>query len=340
MDLMWDAYKTRYGAIMPVDVWNMHLYILPEANPLGQPNAIANIALGTDPALARRESGGNGNLCPQTNIYCIAEHDSMAVFHEQVIAMRTWMAEHGQRDKPLILSEFSILYPYQIDGPTCYLQDEYGNCFTPTRVKNFLNASLTYLKNTTSPTLGYPKDGNRLIQQSLWFSVNNQGGVGNVSDLVRNNSLTQVGQAFKAFAQAEATTKNLYVDHTNNPVGTTGGGGTANVRLTVTMRNGGNIAPLNTFFVTFYRDSALTQPIGTTSISAPSPNNPGMTGCSRLTREASINWNNLNPGVHKYWVKLDSTNAVVELSEGDNVGSGTVFVNPYQSFVPIASRYQ
>jgi subtilase family serine protease len=65
-----------------------------------------------------------------------------------------------------------------------------------------------------------------------------------------------------------------------------------------------------------------------------------MTGCSRLTREATVNWNNLNPGVHKYWVKLDSTNAVVELSEGDNVGTGTVFINPNQSFVPVVSRNQ
>jgi hypothetical protein len=53
-----------------------------------------------------------------------------------------------------------------------------------------------------------------------------------------------------------------------------------------------------------------------------------------------VNWNNLNPGVHKYWVKLDSTNAVVELSEGDNVGTGTVFINPNQSFVPVVSRNQ
>jgi hypothetical protein len=210
----------------------------------------------------------------------------------------------------------------------------------PPRVTNFLNASLTYLKNTVNPNLGYPKDGNRMVQQSLWFSINNQGGVGNVSDLVRNNALTPVGQAFKSFVQAEAPNANLYVDHTNNPVGVTSGGGTANVKLKVTIRNGGNVAPGSTFFVTFYRDAGLTQPIGTTSISAPNPTNPGMTGCSRLTREATVNWNNLNPGVHKYWVKLDSTNAVVELSEGDNVGTGTVFINPNQSFVPVVSRNQ
>ncbi|NIP24915.1 MAG: hypothetical protein GWO38_14140, partial [Phycisphaerae bacterium] len=180
LDLMWQAYKDEYGRVMPVDVWNMHLYILPEVTPAGQPNGIANVALGTNPALGRKESGGNSSLCPLPEVYCIAEHDDMNVFNEQVIAMRTWMRDNGQRNKPLILSEFSILYPYVDDGPTCWLEDEFGNCFTPQRVTNFLNSSFNYLKNPVDPNLGYPKDGNRLIQQSLWFSVNNQGAVGNV----------------------------------------------------------------------------------------------------------------------------------------------------------------
>ncbi len=338
LDLMWEAYKSNFGTAMPVDVWNMHLYILPEVNPSGQPNGIANVALGTDPALGRRESGGNVNLCPQTNVYCVAEHDDLSIFNEQVVAMRTWMNDHGQRNKPLILSEFSILYPYIDDGGTCFLQDENGNCFTPARVTNYLNNTFNYLKNAVDPNLGYPKDGNRLIQQSLWFSINNQGAVGDVSDLVRNEALTQVGQAYQAFVQAESTNVNLFVDSLNNPVGDTGGGGTADVELTVTIRNNGNTAPGGTFFVTFYKDAGLTQPIGTTSIAAPNPNGPGMTGCSRLTKEASIDWNNLSPGVHRFWVKLDSTNAVIELSESDNVGAGIVFIDADQAFVPIVRR--
>jgi hypothetical protein len=337
LDKVWQAYKTRYGREMPVDVWNMHLYILPEVNPAGEPNGIASVALGTDPALGKKESGGNGNLCPQSNIYCIAEHDDMNIFNEQVLAMRTWMRDHGQRYKPLVMTEFSILYPYEDDGPTCYLEDEFGNCFTPQRVTNFLNSSFNYLKNAVDPNLGYPKDGNRLIQQSLWFSVNNGTGVGNVSDLVRDDVFTQPGQAFKNFVFAQPVNVNLFVDGVNNPTVTTGGG-TGNVKLTVTIRNNGSVAPGSNFFVTFYKDAALTQPIGTTAVAAPSPSAPGMTGCSRLTKEASINWNNLTPGAHHFWVKIDSTNAVIEITESDNVGSGTAFVNANQSFVPVVRR--
>jgi hypothetical protein len=338
MDLMWGAYKTLYGRTMPVDVWNMHLYILPEVNPSGQPNSIANVALGTSPALGRRESGGNANLCPLPEVYCIAEHDDMNVFHEQVIAMRTWMLQHGQRNKPLILSEFSILYPYVDEGPTCYLEDEFGNCFTSQRVTNFLNSSFNYLKNAVDPNLGYPKDGNHLIQQSLWFSVNNQNGVGNVSDLVRNDALTQVGQAYKSFVEAQPVNVNLFVDHTNNSFANTGGAATVNVPISAVIRNNGNVAPGNNFFITFYKDAALTQPIGTTTIPAPSPSTAGMTGCSRLTKPVSVTWNNLTPGVHKFWVKVDSTNGVIEITESDNFGSGTVFVNAQQSYVPVVRR--
>jgi hypothetical protein len=338
MDLMWDAYKTKYGATMPVDVWNMHLYILPEVNPSGQPNAVANVALGTDPALGRKESGGNANLCPLTEVYCVAEHDDMDVFEEQVIAMRTWMRDHGQRHKPLILSEFSILYPNIDDGGSCWLQDEFGNCFTSQRVTNFLNNSFSYLESAVNPTLGYPKDGNRLVQQWLWFSVNNQDGVGNVSDLVRSNSLTQVGQAYKTKVLAQQTSINLFADGATNPTANTGGNNTANVKLTVTVRNNGNVAPAGNFFVTFYKDAGMTQPIGTATVFGPGPNSAGMTGCGRKAVQASITWSNLAPGVHRYWAKVDSTNAVIETSESDNFAAGIVFINGNQAYFPITRR--
>lgn len=56
----------------------------------------------------------------------------MIVFDEQIRDMRQWMKDHGQQDKPLLLTEFSVLYPYiQDPGGTCFVQDEYGQCFTP-----------------------------------------------------------------------------------------------------------------------------------------------------------------------------------------------------------------
>ena len=132
---------------MPVDVWNMHIYVLPEVESNGQtPNSIANVALGTDPTLGKRGSGGNWQQCADPDVYCFAEHDDLTIFGEQVVAMRQWMKNHGQQQKPLILSEFSILYPYVDDGDSCYIQDEFGNCFTPERVTSFMDQDLRLLK--------------------------------------------------------------------------------------------------------------------------------------------------------------------------------------------------
>jgi hypothetical protein len=336
LDIMWDTYQSIYGAEMPVDVWNLHLYVLPEVNLAGLPNGIANIALGTDPALGRRESGGVAALCPLVNVYCVAEHDDLDVFTEQIVAMRSWMKDHGQQEKPLILSEFSILYPYDVNNGNCSVKDEYGNCFTPQRVTNFLNSTFNYLYNAVDPNLGYSKDGDRLIQQSLWFSIDNEYGVGSVSSLVNNNTLTQPGQAFVSYVQGLSNQINLFQDGVNNPVVDTGGGSTATARLTVDIRNNGNAAPSSNFFVTFYKDAGLSQPIGTATIIGPGSNNGGMTGCARMMRIASVNWSNLSPGVHQFWVKIDSTNNVVETIESDNYGTGTVIVNGEQVYLPVA----
>ena len=69
------------------------------------------MALGTDPALAIRESGDDKNRCANSDVYCWAEHDDLTVFAQQVVAMRTWMKQHGQQNKPLILTEYSLLLP-------------------------------------------------------------------------------------------------------------------------------------------------------------------------------------------------------------------------------------
>ena len=177
LEKVWQTYQQRYQTTIPVDVWNMHLYILPEAQPDGTPNGVANVALGTDPALAIRESGDKKERCAEPGVYCWAEHDDLTVFAQQVVAMRTWMKQHGEQDKPLILTEYSQLYPFaDYDDPVnptrCFLMDEYGKCFTQARVTSFLNRTFDYLESATDANLGYPLDGNRLVQQWMWYSVN------------------------------------------------------------------------------------------------------------------------------------------------------------------------
>lgn len=332
LDIVWDTYLEKYGTPMPVDVWNFHVYILPEVNQNGEPNGIANVALGTDPTLGIKESGGDPNKCALADVYCFAEHDDMNVFNNQVRAMRQWMKDHGQQNKPLILTEFSILYPYETENGVCeFLRDEYGNCFTPTRVNNFMNASFNYLQNTKDPNLGYPLDDNRLVQQWLWFAVKSPG-VGYVSNLINNSEtgLSLIGQTFRDKAAAQTPTTNLLIDGVVSGVGFSDISGTADVLIRVVFRNNGNQMITTPINVTFYDEGGL--PIATTAVTAV------IRGCGVGEYEAEVVWNDLPPGTHEFTVRVDSGNSISETVESDNVGAGVVLIDPAQTFLPVISR--
>lgn len=331
LDIVWDTYLEKYGTPMPVDIWNFHVYILPETNEDGSIGGFASVALGTDPALGIKISGGDPNKCALADVYCFAEHDDMTVFDQQVRAMRQWMKDHGQQEKPLILTEYSILYPYEDDGGSCFLQDEYGQCFTPTRVNNFMNATFNYFENTKDPNLGYSLDDNRLVQQWLWFSVRYPG-VGNVSNLIdrTETSLTLVGRTFQARAVAQTVTMNLLVDYVSPSVGFSDISGTADVTVRVSFRNNGNQMNNMPLQVTFYDGNNVQ--IGTAVLTNV------FRGCGLEEYEADVNWNDLPPGIHAFTVKIDSGNTITESSENDNLGSGVVLVDPEQIFLPVITR--
>ncbi len=334
LDKVWNTYMQEFGQPMPVDVWTMHLYILPEVQPDGvTPNGVANVALGTNPALGKRESGGNAAACSNPGVYCIAEHDSLEIFAEQVVAMRQWMANHGQRQKPLLLSEYSILYPNVDDGDTCFIQDEYGNCFTPARVLNFMNKTFDYLNNTAkNPNLGYTLDNNRLIQQYMWFSIYNEG-VGEVSNLVEKDlvTFTPLGQAFKNQVFNEPVTQNLLVEQVDNVTVVAPPTGKATAKISVTFRNNGNSTISEPFKVTFYEDALLTKPIASAEISA------DILGCTSRPYTASVQWSGLDEGIHNFWVKIDSEDVIEEDPPGndDNRGSSHVMVASDSILLPV-----
>jgi len=335
LERVWQAYLNRYGTPMPVDVWNIHLYILPETTPDGLPNGTANIALGTDPALGKRDSGGDPAKCADPNVYCYAEADDMGVFAEQVVAMRTWMKQHGQQNKALILTEYSILYPYEIDpGPpqNCFLQDEYGQCFTPDRIRSFMTRSFDYLDSASDPALGYPADGNRLVQRWLWFGVNFQG-AGSVSNLVTDSqtALTPLGELFQSSVASRPTYVNLRPDPVP-PLSAYAPSGVATASLAVSVYNIGTAPTASSFTVTFYSDGALTKPFGSAVIP------PGLPGLEERRAIATVSWPGLLVGSHPFWARVDSGEAVAESDEKDNVAAGVVTVLSKRLYLPIASR--
>jgi len=367
LTIVWDTYRTLYGHDMPVDIWNMHLYILEERDPnMPQPQyANGKIALGTDPALAKLTSWGDPQFCPafgaadiaandpRPDVYCKSEHDSVRIFREQVTTMRQWMKDRGQQNKPLIISEFGLLYVYQQDeGGTYFVQDEHGQTFTPQRVATFMRETVKFMEETKDPNLGYPADENRLVQQWLWYSIVTQpdwsGGSSNLINYDTyaglpagdTSALTPAGQVFEQEATTRSSQSNLVGGVANNVVALVKQGQTASPLLTATFRNSGTRSIIGPVKVSFYRDAALTQEIG--SVVYDPAARGAIVGCTwggRNSDQASIIWNNLPVGTYPYWAKIDSLNAITETSESDNITTqGRVTVRANGALVPVVSR--
>ena len=119
-------------------------------------------------------------------MYELDDHDDLEVFKAQIINFRQWLADRGQRDKPLIISEFGILMP-----------EDYG--FGPERVQRFLYGTYEFMLTATDEQIGYPADDNRLVQRWAWYSLSDRRySTGNFIDFATGD-LTSLGQAHQKF---------------------------------------------------------------------------------------------------------------------------------------------
>ncbi len=143
LDQVLAHYQAAYGQAMPVDVWNMHIQILQEVR--------GSWGCGIPRGLTE-DSG---------RMYDLSDNDNIDIFKQHIVDFRTWMRSRGQQNKPLIISEYGVLFPVQ-----------YG--FSLERVNAFMNASFDYLLAARDDDLGYPADENRLVQRWLWYSLNDQ----------------------------------------------------------------------------------------------------------------------------------------------------------------------
>ncbi len=140
LDKVLDSYQDRYGEPMPVDVWNIHNMILREE--------VGSWGADVPPGIDAEEG----------SLYTVQDHDDIDVFERHIVEFRQWMEEKGQREKPLIVSEYGILMPrdYGFECPT---------------VTTFMTATFDYMMTATDDALGYPADENRLVQRWVWYSL-------------------------------------------------------------------------------------------------------------------------------------------------------------------------
>jgi hypothetical protein len=168
LDRILQVYRERYGQAMPIDVWNVHNFILPEQR--------GSWGVDIPPGMAANSG------VP----YTIDQHDSLEIFKQQLIDFRRWLAARGYRDKELIVSEYGIL-----------MYEDYG--FSYERVRDFMLGSFDVMLNTTDASLGLPADENRLVQRWCWYSLADTNyPTGNLSDL-NSGELTPLGRDFKAY---------------------------------------------------------------------------------------------------------------------------------------------
>jgi hypothetical protein len=171
LDLILEAYETRYGESMPVDVWNVHSFILREERD----------SWGVDIPPGMTDQTGR--------LHEIDDHDDLSIFRQQIVDFRRWMKAQGQQDKPLIVTEYGILMPA-----------EYG--FAPQEVERFMLGTFEFFRSAIDPTLGYPADGFRLVQRWCWFSlVDERYPTGNLL-LANSEELTPLGAAFGEYASS------------------------------------------------------------------------------------------------------------------------------------------
>lgn len=184
---VWDTYLEKYGTEMPVDVWNTHNFILREGR---NGDWGAGVPPGSSASVGAfvgwRDDVGDRSY-----------HVNMEIFDEQIRAFRAWMKERGQQDKPLIVTEYGVLYNNHAIFPNSGL---YANN-DPQPTVDFMLDTFDYFLHERDCELGYVADDCRLVQAWTWYVFNS-----NVANrhgrLFEANSgaITPAGEAFREYS--------------------------------------------------------------------------------------------------------------------------------------------
>lgn len=168
LDRILETYQTQYGEPMPVDVWNIHAFVLREE--------LDSWGIGIPPGMD--EIAGL--------LLEVPDHGNIVLFRQSIIDFRAWMAARGYADRPLAVTEMGILLP-----------SDYG--FPPEFVADYMRQVFDFLLTAASDT-GYPADDGRLVQYWFWYSLHDPGAysTGNLYDR-ETQSLTPLGQAYRDY---------------------------------------------------------------------------------------------------------------------------------------------
>ena len=296
LDKVLHEYERLYGRpapdepAMPVDVWNIHAFILQERSCVAYPADCwgAEIPPGVD--------------ATEGMLYTIDDHDSLVIFKGFIETFRQWMADRGYRDRPLILTEFGILMP-----------EDYG--FGPARVNAFMSGAFEFLNSATGPN-GYAPDNNRLVQSWAWYSLDDDLANGRLFD-ASTRQRTVFGDNFAALAARIPGDVNLQPIRAS--AARQAGSDAEQVTLSLTVANNGNSAISGVFGVKFYRGNPAQggTPIGGEQFVYV------LEGCGTISTVAAI-WNGAPSLQVDLWAVVDPSDLVAERNEADNAFAFTL----------------
>ncbi len=302
LDIVLDTYLSTFGESMPVDVWNIHAFVLREV----YGSWGASTPPGVDPSCGID--------------YGMNDADDIDIFWDNIRAMRAWMKERGYQDRPLVISEYGILWP-----------TDYG--FPASRVSHFMTQTFDLFLYETDADIGYPADDNRLVQTWAWYSLSDDRQYNGYLFYSGSKTISPMGETYAAYTAALGETP--YVDLSARllaaqPDFTSSGtlGGTAGT-LTFTVALTGHVGNLGTQSATDVpaRVEILSDQDGTVifgrDVSYDVPARfDGVVSLPPLTATLSA------PGRHDLRLTLDPDGQVVEPREWNNVATTTLDLRP------------
>ncbi len=317
LDKVLAAYQLKFGMSMPIDIWNIHLYILQEvAGSWG-----ASIPVGISATVGM--------------VYTPPQSLDLGIFSSLVRDMRTWMKSRGYQNKPLIVTEYGVLFPMWL------LNDQYG--LTQADINQFINDSTNYLNTAVDVDLGYPADGYRLVQQAAFYSLDDDSrddqGDYRWGSFIFNSTppytLTAAGVQFiNTMEDMPASVDLLPVSASTEPATLlVQNAEPITATLNVMIANAGNSRQTSLIRVRFWDITSG----GQVQLQPDSVLTSMINGCG-TTQAVTTSVPNLVAGAHTIRVEVDPDQQIPEASELNNLLTVTILVGTHSLYLPFVLR--
>jgi hypothetical protein len=191
LDKAWNRLVEDAGSLNDasalIDLWSIHAFILNE-----QPNSWGT---GIPP-------GFENDASDAVVITNFSDTHSNVIFENRVREFRSWMAQKGERNKPLWITEYGSLFP-----PT---RTDLG--VTDQDTLEYMVGTFNFLLSAVDSQTGLATDDNKLVQRWFWYSLNdhrdNFGG--SLFDPDNGKAITLVGQTFRNYRPLSLAQPDLF----------------------------------------------------------------------------------------------------------------------------------